>query len=314
MPHDKLRLIFLGTPEFAVPALRALIDNNFKPFLVVTQPDKPVGRRQTLTPPPVKILAQKFCIPVEQPKDKDELKKIFNDCQVDICVLTAFGMIIADEILVQPKLGFLNIHPSLLPKYRGTSPIQQAILDGEQKTGVSIIKLVKEVDAGPIIGQAEVEIVRNDNAITLSEKLAQAGADLLLKSLPDYLAGKIEPVDQNNQLASLTKMIERHDGRIDWQKSAVQIDRQFRAFYPWPGTFTYLAGKRLKIVNLSVLEGDLGGNLKISQVFLAQNGELSVRCGQGAISLLSLQLEGKREMTASEFLRGHKYLPGKVLE
>ncbi|MFA6410000.1 MAG: methionyl-tRNA formyltransferase, partial [Candidatus Buchananbacteria bacterium] len=255
MPNLNPKIIFLGTPEFAVPALQALVQGGFLPALVITQPDKPVGRNQQLTPPPVKEFALANNLTIAQPKNKKELEKIFanNDC--DVCILAAFGMIIPDDCLAKPKFGFLNIHPSLLPEFRGSAPIQQAILDGHKTTGVSIIKLVKEVDAGPIYAQKEIPILAQDNAQTLGAKLAFVGAQLLVEILPDFLAQKIKPTLQSDNLATFTKIIERDDGRVDWQQTAGQIDRQFRAFFPWPGVFTHLAGKRLKIANLSVLEG-----------------------------------------------------------
>ncbi|MFA5021960.1 MAG: methionyl-tRNA formyltransferase [Patescibacteria group bacterium] len=314
MPPIKPKIIFWGTPEFAVPVLQALIKNDFLPALVVTQPDKPVGRKQQLTPPPVKEFALANNIAVLQPQKKKDFAAVFADNDYDLCILAAYGLIIPDEYLNKPKFGFLNIHPSLLPQYRGSAPIQQAILNGDKVTGVSIIKLVQAVDAGPIFSQKEVPLLPTDNAQTLSLKLAQIGAELLVEILPDYLAGKISPASQSENLATYTEMIDRNDGRIDWQQTAEQIGRQFRAFYPWPGIFAQLDGKRLKIANLSVLGGDFASSLIPGEVFLGPNGQLAAKCSQGAIGLLSLQLAGKKELSGSDFLRGQKDLVGQILK
>lgn len=310
----KPSIVFLGTPEFALPALEALIDNHLAPILVITQPDQPIGRKQLLTSPPVKQFAIKNNLAVVQPRNKKELIEIFSKAEPDICILVAYGQIIPEELLIKPLHGFLNIHPSLLPKYRGSSPIQAVILNNEKKTGVSIIKLVSQVDAGPIFGQSEIKILPTDNTQALSRKLAQAGAELLIKILPDYLADKIKPQIQAEESATFTEIIERSDGQINWLNQAHQIDSQFRAFYPWPGVFTYFAGKRLKIVNLSVLGGNFQTNLGPGQVFLGPKGELAVQCGQGAIRLEKVQLEGKKELSGRDFLKGYKDLIGQVLK
>jgi len=313
MLYDKPKIIFLGTPEFALPTLENLIKNDLGPALVITQPDKRIGRKQTLAPPPVKELALANNLPVAQPASKQELKEIFSKHQVDVCVLVAYGMIIPPEILEKPKFGFLNLHPSLLPKYRGSSPIQSAILNGEQETGISIIKLTDQVDAGPIVAQEKIDIKPKDNAEILHDKLAKLGAELLVEILPDYLAGKLELKPQDDSKATYTEMIKREHGQINWQKNALDLERQFRAFYPWPAVFTHLAEKRLKIANLGLLEGDFSPNLAPGQVFLGPNNELAVKCSEGAVVLNSVQPEGKKEMSGQDFLRGQKDLIGKRL-
>ncbi len=322
---EKPKIIFLGTPEFAVPSFQALIKNNLTPILVVTQPDKPVGRKQELVFSPVKQIALENKIPVFQPAAKADLQNVFLKYKPDICVLVAFGLIIPKKYLNQPRCGFLNIHPSLLPKYRGSSPIQTAVLNGDQVTGVTIIQLTPALDAGPIVAQEIINISPVDNAETLHDKLSQVGADLLIKTLPNYLAGQIKPKSQDDSQATYTKIINRQDGQINWQEKALEIDRQFRAFHPWPGVFSHLDRKRLKIVNLSVLEGDFSPafaskevtvgkpNLAPGEVFLGPNGELAVKCGQGAAELKMVQLEGKKKISGQEFLHGHKDLVGKIL-
>ncbi|OGY44441.1 MAG: methionyl-tRNA formyltransferase [Candidatus Buchananbacteria bacterium RIFCSPHIGHO2_01_FULL_39_14] len=308
------KIVFFGTPEFAGIVLESLIKNGFKPNLIITQPDQPLGRKQKLTSPPVKELALSNGLKIAQPKNKIELKKIFEKDKVDLAILVAYGMIIPAEILKKPVYGFLNLHPSLLPKYRGASPIQGAILNGEEKTGVSIIKMTEVVDAGPILNQEVVAVDKNDNNETLSRKLAEVGSKILIETIPLYLEGKIKFINQNESLASFTQIIKRQDGQVDWQKSADFLDRQKRAFSSWPGIFTHLGQKRLKIANLSVLEGDFKANLKSGEVFLGPNSGLAVKCGQGAVELKTVQLEGKKKMTGKDFLRGQKDLVGKILK
>lgn len=313
MNYQDLKIIFLGTPEFAVPVLKKLIASDLKPGLVITQPDKPVGRKQELMGPPIKQLALANDIKVVQPSNKKELAELFKNLEVDICVLVAYGMIIPEEVLTKPKLGFVNLHPSKLPKYRGPSPIQAAILHGETKTALTIMKLNKEMDAGPIIAQQDMAIDSADTYIDLANKLSEAGAELMVSILPKYLADEIELVDQDDSQATYCSLVKRDDGRINWSKSALEIYRQFKAFYEWPGVFTYIDKKRLKIANLDVLEGDFGRHLTDGEVFLGPKGELLVKCGDGSITLLAVQLEGKNQVSGQEFLHGQSELIGKKL-
>jgi len=306
------KIIFLGTPEFSVPALLKLIELDYHPILVMTQPDKPAGRNKALTPPPIKKIALDHKLPLAQPKNKKELTEIFEKLDCDLGVLVAFGQILPQIVLNKPRLGILNIHPSLLPQYRGSSPIQSAIMNGDKKTGISIIKLSDKVDAGDIVAQAELELDQSEDAEILHDKLANLGAKLLLEILPDYLAGKIIPKIQDDSRATFTVMINREDGQIDWSKTAGQIERQSRAFFPWPGVFTYLNGKRLKIAKLSVLDPNFKPNQPVGTVFLGENESLAVQCGQGQVALEKLQLEGKKELTAKDFIVGNKII-GKVL-
>lgn len=308
-----LKIVFLGTPTFAVPVLKKLIDNDLKPFLVVTQPDKPVGRKQELTPSPIKQLAIEAGIQVAQPATKDDLVTVLKDLEIDVCVLVAYGMIIPEEALNIPKMGFVNLHPSKLPKYRGPSPIQAAILNGDSQTAVTIMKLDAEMDSGPIIAQQDIAIDDADNYSSLSDKLSEAGAELMVEILPNYITGTMKLSDQDDAQATYCSLVKRDDGQVNWSKSAIQIHRQFRAFYPWPGVFTHLSKKRLKIANLDVLEGDYEVNLVPGEVFLGSTGQLAVRCGSGSISLMRVQLEGKNEVSGQEFLQGHKDLVGKIL-
>ncbi len=312
MSH-KPKIVFLGTPEFARPTLKILLKNGLRPELVITQPDKPVGRTSKIFFSPIKQLALAEGLNLFQPKGSKELIEIFSNQKFEVAILVAFSMIIPSKIINKPKFGFLNLHPSLLPKYRGPSPIQQALLNGDDKSGVSIIKLEKEIDAGPIIAQQEVTINLEDNAETLHTKLAKVGAELMLKILPGYLAKSAKIIPQDNSKATYTKIINRQDALVDWKKTAWQINLQFRAFFPWPGVFTNLDGKRLKILNLSVLEGDFEAVLIPGMIFLGPRKELMVKCGKGALELKTIQIEGKKKLLGKDFLHGQKNLIGKIL-
>lgn len=308
------KIVFLGTPEFAVPVLKKLIASDLKPFLVVTQPDKPVGRKQELVPSPVKSLALEAGIQVVQPGTKEDLVKLLKDLEIDVCVLVAYGMIIPEQALAIPKLGFVNLHPSKLPKYRGPSPIQAAILNGDSQTAVTIMKLDAGIDTGPIIAQQDIAIEQADNFSSLSDKLSKAGAELMVKVLSDYIAGKIKLIDQDDDLATYCNLVKRDDGQVNWSRSAIDIQRQFRAFSPWPGVFTHIDKKRLKIADLDVLEGDFNPNLAPGAVFLGPSRGFTVRCGEGALDLITVQLEGKSEVLGQEFLNGQKDVIGKILK
>lgn len=305
-----LRIVFLGTPEFAVPILEKLAQGEFKPAAVFCAPDKPVGREQILTPPPVKVAAQKYNMPVYQPADVQNLKSSILGLKSDLIVSAAFGIILPKEVLDAPKFGCLNIHPSLLPKYRGPSPIQAAILNGDAETGVTIIKMTEKVDAGPIIVNCKFKI-ENLKYTTpeLSQILADLSAQLLIEILPGWLTDKIKPQPQNESQASYTKIIKKQDGQIDWQKSAKYIECQTRAFTPWPGAYTRIKNYELRIMNLKILEAEASNNNKnknAGQIFLNENKELVVQAGEGTLIVKKLQTEGGKPMDAQDFLRGHR--------
>jgi len=312
-----LKLVFMGTPEFAVPILEKLINSEYKPAAVFCAPDKPVGRKQILTPPPTKILAQENNIPVLQPANSCELAGNIKSLDCNIIITAAYGLIFPKEILDVPQYGCLNIHPSLLPKYRGASPIQSAILNGDGETGVTIYKMDEKVDHGPIIANSKWPIA--DSKITapeLSDKLSELGAKLLLETLPDWLVGKIKPASQDDSLASYTKIIKKEDGQIDWQKSAEEIEQQIRAYTPWPGSFSkwpiaHGEWQTFKILEVGSTEKKY--NKKPGEVFLAENDKLAIRCGQGYLIIKNLQLEGGKPLNASDFLRGHKEIIGTIL-
>ena len=305
--ENKAKIIFFGTPEFAVPTLKALHQEGYNIVLVVTQPDKPVGRKGILTPPPVKILTKELGLEVCQRFDNLKLKT--KSLKPDLGVVVAYGEIIPKDILDLFPLGILNIHPLLLPKYRGPSPIQATILNGDKETGVSIIKLDEKMDHGAKLKTQNLKLKTDDTYVSLSQRLAMAGAQLLIDILPDYLVGKIKPVPQDDARATFTKIITKEDGRINWQKSAEEIERQIRAYAPWPGCFSEFVVNGKKI-NVKIIEAihelplQDDNQTNIGQ-FSIQNGQLFVQCGQGGLLIEKIQPEEKKKMTAKEFINGY---------
>jgi methionyl-tRNA formyltransferase len=309
-----MKFIFFGTPEFASVILEKLIDSDFKPSAVVCNPDELVGRKQILTSPPVKILAEKNNIPVFQPKKLRSNLKFFEELKKinpNLMIVAAYGKMLPKEILDIPSFGTINVHPSLLPKYRGASPIQSAILNGDKETGVTIMKVDEEMDHGAILSKSQIPMTKSQNYELLSEKLAELGAELLIKTIPDYVSGKIKPVEQNHSEATYTKIINKEDGKIDWSKSAEEIEIIIRAYYPWPTAWTIWEDKVVKILEVKVLENN--GDNKIGEIFL-KNSELVVQCDKDSLIIKKLQVEGGRVLTANEFLNGHKDFIGSVLE
>ncbi len=308
---NNMKIIFLGTPQFAAIILEKLAKTEYKPILVVTEPDKPAGRKQVITPPPAKISAQKYNIAIVQPEKVSDFVLRISDLKPDLVVVAAYGQILPKEILEIPKYGCLNIHPSLLPKYRGPSPIQYAILNGDKETGVNIILMEKKVDSGPIISNIQLPISNKVYYKDLEEKLAETGAKLLIDTIPKWINGEIKPAPQDEEKATYTKIIKKEDGKIDWRKPVEEIERQIRAFQIWPGSFTDFNGKTLKIIEAEVLE--IKTNKRIGEVFLADNEKLAVQTGQNCLILLKIQLEGKKPMSAQDFLRGHRQILGTIL-
>jgi len=268
-----MKYVFFGTPEFAVIILEKLIQAGLMPEAVICNFDKPVGRKQIVTPPPVKASIKhqasriKDKIKIFQPQDKTELLEIIKNLQPDLAIVAAFGMIFPKKILIIPKYGFINVHPSLLPKYRGPTPIQTAILNGDKETGVGLFLVDEEIDKGKIIANSKLQIVNSDNYETLSKKLAELGADLLIKTLPDFVAGKITPLPQNESRATYTKKFSTQDAYIEPKdletaqnqrgEIAIEISRKIRALNPEPGVWTIKDGKRMKILEAEIVDGRL---------------------------------------------------------
>lgn len=305
-------VLFWGTPEFALPSLENLPKGLFRLVGVVTNPDEPVGRKQILTPPPVKVWAQKHNVPVYQPPTLKGLP-ISDLPEADIYIVAAYGKIIPRAVLEKPRYGVLNIHPSLLPRWRGPSPIQYTILSGDSETGVTIIKMDELMDHGPIVAVKLLKSDFNSSLLksdfpTLHGELAKLGAELLMETLPRYLAGKITPVPQDDSKATFSKLLKRDDGRIDWKRPAEEIDRMIRAFNPWPGTWT-LAPSKDKIYRVKIEEGEAAEaeSPAGSPGFLWQQNArtLLVKTGRGSIRIRKLTLEGKKPLEAAVFLSGY---------
>ncbi len=318
-----IKVVFMGTPDFSVPILDAII-SNYKLLAVVTQPDKKVGRKQIVTPPPIKKFAIGKGYEVLQPaaiKGNAEFIRRVKELNPDMIVVVAYGFILPQELIDIPKYGVINVHASLLPKYRGASPIQSAILNGDKETGVSIMLIDDKMDHGALLSQSTITITNNDNFESLHDKLAKLGADLLLDTVPKYYSGQIKPIAQDESKATYCQLIKKEDGRIDWNKPAQEIERQVRAFMPWPGTWTEWNGKKLKISAVMVLarrSSSEGGSLfepsaEIGEVVKIDD-LLVVKCGQGALEIKELQLEGKRPMSSKEFLNGYKDIVSAVLK
>ena len=312
-----VKIIVFGTSEFAVPALKKLAaDSNYEITAVITQPDKPAGRKLELSPSPVKLATEKLGLKVLQPphltspargEEKDGVLPPLNGegkGGANLFIVASYGKIIPEAILDLPKYGTLNIHPSLLPKYRGPAPTQAAILNGDTETGVTIMKLDEEMDHGALLGSTKFKIT-NPKFQDLHDKLAEMGAELLIKILPDYISGKLTPKEQDHEKATFTKIIEKDDARIDWNKPAEEIDRQIRAYQVWPVAWTMLDGKRLKIFGAEIVDKAASPG-KIS-------GDLIVGCGKKSLKILELQLEGAKKITAREFANGQKDLTSKTL-
>jgi len=308
--QKKIRTLFLGTPDFAVPTLEALIaDKRFDILAVITQPDKPIGREQILTPPPIKIIAQNNNIPVHQPNNIKGATVLIKSLKPDLAILIAYGQIIPKEILDVPIHGFINVHGSLLPKYRGAACIQAAILNGDKTTGVTIQKMEIKLDTGPILKQTEIEIEEKEIAETLHDKLSLLSAQILPDTAIEYTAGDITPQQQDDAKASYAPTLKKQDGQIDWNKNAEKINRLIRAMTPWPSAWTNLDKKQIKIISSLPISST---EHKPGQTFL-HNNQLAIACGQGALIIEKLQVAGKKAMTAEDFMRGQRNFIGETL-
>jgi len=304
------RIVFFGTPEPAAKALRALVKDGHEVCAVFTRPDRISGRSRKPRPTLVNEAAVELGLPVHTPsglRDDDVLSQLAGT-QADIYVVLAYGRILPTEILALPALGVLNVHPSLLPLYRGPSPVVTAIRDGASETGVSVMLLDEGMDTGPVIAQsASVPITESDTAESLTDQLFTMGVDLLLKSIPSWERGDIAGVSQDDALATVTSLVEKSDGELDFGQSAVNIARAIRAYHPWPGTFTRWNGKLLKILEASV-SGT--GEKLCPGVVSIDDGRLMIGTGEGSLDVKRLQLEGRAAVFVKEFLRGYPAIEG----
>ena len=301
------RVVFMGTPQFAVPTLEWLA-KGYETVTVVTQPDRHSGRGRRLRPPPVKRAALRLGLPVWQPRTlrTSEAVAHLRELAPEVMVVAAYGQILRPEVLEIPPRGCINIHASLLPRYRGAEPVAAAILAGEEKTGVTIMLMDERMDTGPILAQRSIPIALDDTRASLTEKLAHLGAELLLETLPRWLDGEIKPQPQDEALASRAPLLKKGDGEIDWSRPAVVIERMVRAYAPWPGTYTHWQGQRLKVLRARSLhqqEGEGGWVMETPE-------GMAVVTGEGALLLEEVQLAGKRAMSAEEFVRGQREFIG----
>ena len=308
-----MRIVFMGTPDFAVPCLQALIDDGHDVCAVFTQPDKPKGRHGVLSAPPVKELALKYDIPVYQPDllKNYEIKSFFASLGADLALVVAYGKILPEEFLNAPKYGCINMHASLLPKFRGAAPIQWSIINGEKRSGVTAMQMDKGLDTGDILLSESVEIRDDETAQELHDELSVLGAQVMRKTLLMLQKGVLLPIRQDDSQSTYAPILTKELSAIDWQKSALQIHNQIRGLYPWPGASAVLNGKTLKIHSAKLLGKTQGEPGEV--VF--NDHRLCVACGDGnAVELLVIQAPGKKAMPVTDYLRGNPVVLGTIFE
>lgn len=301
----------MGTPEFAVPSLKALIESEHEVVAVIAQPDRPKGRGHKLTPPPTKVLAEEYRVPVLQPEKiktqefLDELKEL----KPDLVCVTAYGKILPKDVLDLPPHGCINVHASLLPKYRGAAPINWALVRGETVTGITTMLMDEGMDTGDMLLKQELSITEDDDAGIISEKLSQMGGDLLLETISQLKQGVLEPEKQDESQATFAPMLKKSDGEIDWRKTAIEIHNLIRGMNPWPGTFTKLGDKSLKIFRTKFVEGQGPPG----EIIKSDRHALHVATAEGALEILELQLEGNKRLDIKSFMTGHSIEIGTIL-
>ncbi|MDW0115784.1 methionyl-tRNA formyltransferase [Sporosarcina thermotolerans] len=299
------KIVFMGTPDFSVPVLTMLHNEGFEIAAVVTQPDRPVGRKRVLTPPPVKVEANRLGLTVLQPeklRNSDELTELKN-MNPDLIVTAAYGQILPKDLLDVPRLGCINVHASLLPKYRGGAPIHQAVMDGEAETGVTIMYMVEKLDAGDIISQVRIPILEEDNTGILFEKLSTAGTQLLKETLPSIVAGTNDRIPQDEKYVTFAGNITREQERIDWSRGGNEIFNKVRGLYPWPGAYSVFQDGNVKVwkAKKSEIDTDASPGTIIKRL----KDSLVVKTGDGtSIAITELQPAGKKRMAAEEFMNG----------
>ena len=317
-----MRIVFMGTPDFSIPVLHGLMEKEGTQIVgVYTPPDRPRGRGRDQVPTPVKAAALELDLPVFQPASlrPERVRRELGDLRPDVAVVAAYGKLLPPEILSIPSHGCLNIHPSLLPRYRGPSPVATAILDGVERTGVTLMLLDEGMDTGPIVAQEDLELTGSETAHSLTEELFRLGANLLLESLDAWVAGTLDAKPQDNGQATVTTKLERSDGSADWSLAAQQLERMQRAYTPWPGLFTQWQGKSLKLVEVMApvaMEGyrtlPAAGPGEVVALSHSES-PLGIGTAEGILGIKALQLEGRRPLPAAEFLRGYPDFVGSIL-
>ncbi|MBO6194229.1 MAG: methionyl-tRNA formyltransferase [Clostridiales bacterium] len=311
MQRSDIRVIFMGTPELSATVLKGLCDGGYNVVMCVSQPDKPVGRKHIMTPPPAKVCAGELGIEVYQPDSlkTDEAYEHIKDAAPDLIVTAAYGKILPQRMLDIPRYGCINVHASLLPRYRGAAPVQFCIINGDDVTGVTIMKMDAGMDTGDMLTQTEVAVDIDDTTDTLMAKLADAGRDLLLDTISGYIEGKIPSIKQDEALVTLTSPVKPEDGIIDWNQTARQVHDRIRALSSWPGCSSTFNGKRIKIY-ASSLEAESSDDAAPGEITFAGKGKLKVRCGEGSIYILELQSEGGKRLKAIDC--AHNYRAGQM--
>lgn len=302
-----MRVLFMGTPEFALPSLRILVQD-YTLVGVVTQPDRPSGRQRRMTASPVKQYAVQHDLVILQPdriKAQEAIERI-QDLAPELIVVAAFGQILSPEVLQIPKHGCLNIHASLLPRWRGAAPIQASILHGDEVTGITLMLMDEGLDTGPILAQESTPIHSSDTAGGLSQKLAELGAIVLRHTLPDYLAGNLKPIPQDEANATLAPKLRKSDGELNFSKPALELERQVRAFHPWPGSFFRVGGRRIGVLETTVNSSNLGS----AGVLIEHDGLLAIATVEGTLLLNQIQPAGKQPMSSIAFLAGNRVILG----
>ena len=306
-----MRIVFFGSPDFALPSLDGLAAAGHEVVLAVSQPAKPVGRSGAPADPPVARRARELGLPVFQPptlKDEAAFARLA-ETAADVFVVVAYGKILAQRVLDLPRLGCVNVHGSVLPRWRGASPVQAALLAGDATTGVSIMRMEAGMDTGPVWAVAQTPIADGEDAGSLSARLARDGAALLVETLPRIAAGGALPAPQDDALATLCPKIRREDGQADFSRPAVELVRRLRAFTPWPGLFAFRGGRRVKLLEAREAAGRAGA---VPGEVLASGEEIVLACGDGAISVSRLQAEGRKPLDAGAFSRGERVVPGET--
>lgn len=313
-PAVTVRTVFMGTPPFAATVLEALLSSSYQVVAVYTQPDKPAGRGHPVILPPVKRLSAEREVRVIQPRSlkSSEVVERLASLQPQLIIVAAFGFVLPPEMLALPSFGCLNVHPSLLPRHRGPSPIPNTILCGDDVTGVTIMLMDAGLDTGPVLAQEKVGVSFANTTGSLSAKLADAGGKLLLGTLPEWLGGKLRPQPQDESRATYSKLITHEDGEVDWHLPALELWRRVRAYNPWPVCHTWCQGRRLKIHQVLPFNDEAKGEIG-EVIVLSEPPGIGVVTGQGVLGLCRVQLEGRRDMSAGEFVRGKRDFVGSVL-